>query len=272
MAVPVVAARAAIARLVDDLEAWIVRFAILALCLVAQPASAAAVGFGGLLAIFGNVAPHAAAPALPRQTAEGLAAVTPAVVRIGASGGRLIDGWTNPAALNQSTELTTASALTVARQYRPAYKAHPSVPSNVLVAGRDRFDVADAAALPWPDNSVDLLVTSPPYALNIEYVGGGDVESYAQWLQVLETWLQEMSRVSRVEGGRLYLNVPLDRDRGGWEPVWADVLEAARANGWRFRTWLLWDKGQVSPSHLVLHLPRTLHQRHDGLVVCLRPI
>ena len=128
MAVPVVAARAAIARLVDDLEAWIVRFAILAHCLVALPASAAAVGFGGLLAIFGNVAPHAAAPALPRQTAEGLAAVTPAVVRIGASGGRLIDGWTNPAALNQSTELTTAGALTVARQYRPRYKAPPPSP------------------------------------------------------------------------------------------------------------------------------------------------
>jgi DNA modification methylase len=34
-------------------------------------------------------------------------------------------------------------------------------------AHEDRFDVADAAALPWPDDSVDLLVTSPPYALDV---------------------------------------------------------------------------------------------------------
>jgi hypothetical protein len=143
-----------------------------------------------------------------------------------------------------STELTTAGALTVARQYRPPYKAASFDAPIVLLAGRDWFDVADATALPWPDNSVDLLVTSPPYALDIEYLGG-DVQSYAEWLQLLDKWLREMSRVSRVNGGRLCLNVPLDRDLKGWEPVSADVLQTARANGWRFRTWLIWDKGQA---------------------------
>ncbi len=54
-----------------------------------------------------------------------------------------------------------------------------------------------------------------------------------------------MLRASETDGGRLCLNVPLDRDRGGWEPVSADVLQIARANGWRFRTWLLWDKSQA---------------------------
>jgi hypothetical protein len=112
MAVPVVAARAAIALLVDDLEAWVVRFVLLVLLVVALPISAAAVGFGGLLAMFGNVAPHVAAPALPVQTAEELAAITPDVVRIGASGGRLIDGWTNRAALNQYDQRNYRSAST----------------------------------------------------------------------------------------------------------------------------------------------------------------
>jgi site-specific DNA-methyltransferase (adenine-specific) len=143
-----------------------------------------------------------------------------------------------------STELTTAGALTVARQSRPPYTAPPSIPHSVQLSGPDRFDVADAAALPWPDSSVDLFVTSPPYALDIDYKGG-DVETYARWLQLLEAWLREMSRVSRAAGGRLCLNVPLDRDRGGWEPVSADVVQAARATGWQFRTWLLWDKGQA---------------------------
>ncbi len=101
MAVPVVAARAAVALLVDDLEAWVVRLALLVLVLVALPTAVAAVGFGGLLAIFGNVVPHPAAPTLPGQTVETLPAVAPDVVHLGASGGRLIDGWVNRAALNQ---------------------------------------------------------------------------------------------------------------------------------------------------------------------------
>jgi hypothetical protein len=125
-----------------------------------------------------------------------------------------------------STKLTTAGAMTVARQSRPPYQAPTPVLADVLVAEGDRFDVADAAALPWPNNSVDLLVNSPPYALDIEHVGG-DVQSYSEWLQLLEKWLSEMSRVSRAEGGRLCLNVPLDRDLGGWEPVSADVLQTA---------------------------------------------
>lgn len=51
MAVPAVAARAAIALLVDDFEAWVVRFALLALVVLALPTAVAVVGFGGLLAL-----------------------------------------------------------------------------------------------------------------------------------------------------------------------------------------------------------------------------
>jgi hypothetical protein len=143
-----------------------------------------------------------------------------------------------------SAELTIAGALTVARQYRPPYR--PCIVSLhcVPVVGSDRFDLADAAALPWPDNSVDVVVTSPPDALDIDYAGG-DVGTYVHWLQALADWLKEMSRIAKSDSGRLCLNVPLDRDRGGWESVSADALQVARESGWRFRTWLLWDKGQA---------------------------
>jgi DNA modification methylase len=36
-----------------------------------------------------------------------------------------------------------------------------------LRGARDRFDVADASTLPWPDGSVDLIVTSPPLSNSI---------------------------------------------------------------------------------------------------------
>ena len=71
------------------------------------------------------------------------------------------------------------------------HPARPSVPTPgapvlpVTVAGQldsdDRFEVADAGALPWPDGSVDLSVTSPPYALGLSYQGG-DPPDYVDWL------------------------------------------------------------------------------------------
>src|SRR5438128_4253342 len=106
------------------------------------------------------------------------------------------------------------------------------------------FDVADAAALPWPDSTVDLVVTSPPYGVGVDYMGG-DVPDYAAWLVALKSWLAELYRVAQRTSGRLCLNVPLDRDRGGWQPVSADAIQVARAVGWQFRTWLLWDKLQA---------------------------
>jgi site-specific DNA-methyltransferase (adenine-specific) len=142
-------------------------------------------------------------------------------------------------------ELTTASALKLARQHRgPRSVPPPPLPVHDQLDARDRFDVADAAALPWPDGQVDLLVCSPPYALDVAYVGG-DVPDYAAWLGALAAWLAEMFRVANADWGRLCLNVPLDRDLGGWEPVSADAIQIARSVGWRFRTWIVWDKLQA---------------------------
>ncbi len=68
------------------------------------------------------------------------------------------------------TELTTTGAPLVARQYRPSSSPIPLLTPQVeQLEVRHRFDVADAAALPWPDSSVDLVVTSPPYGLGVNY-------------------------------------------------------------------------------------------------------
>jgi len=142
-------------------------------------------------------------------------------------------------------ELTTAATLKLARQHRgPRSSSPPPIHMDDQLDAGDRFDVADAAALPWPDGSVDLIVTSPPYALDIGYAQG-DVRDYAAWLDALRTWLAELIRVAKADWGRLCLNVPLDRDLGGWEPVSADAIHIARSVGWQFRTWIVWDKLQA---------------------------
>ncbi len=127
-----------------------------------------------------------------------------------------------------TTELTSAGAILLARQYRPS----PRTLVPVIVPDQpdcgDRFEVADAAALPWADGQIDLIVCSPPYGLGLLYQGG-DPPDYVAWLRALHVWLTELLRVACPDWGRLCLNVPLDRDLGGWQ----------------FRTWLLWDKGQA---------------------------
>jgi site-specific DNA-methyltransferase (adenine-specific) len=143
-------------------------------------------------------------------------------------------------------ELTTAGALKLARPYRAPYVPPPvPVPAHDQLDARDRFDVANAARLPWPDGSVDLIATSPPYGLEQAYGTGDDAADYQAWLAALKTWLGELWRVAQPGWGRLCLNVPLDRDLGGWEPVSADVVQCARLVGWQFRTWIIWDKGQA---------------------------
>src|SRR5712691_4784648 len=112
------------------------------------------------------------------------------------------------------TELTTSGALAVARQYRSRHTpTEAGRPLQGQLGRRDRFDVADAAALPWPDSTVDLVVTSPPYGVGVDYMAG-DIPDYAAWLAALKSWLAELYRVALRTSGRLCLNVPLDRDRG----------------------------------------------------------
>jgi hypothetical protein len=63
--------------------------------------------------------------------------------------------------------------------------------------------------------------------LDVNYQDADDSD-YAGWLGRLATWLAELYRVARHASGRLCLNVPLDRDRGGWQPVSADAINVAR--------------------------------------------
>ncbi len=143
-----------------------------------------------------------------------------------------------------TTELTSAGAILLARQYRPALRTLVPVTVPDQPDCRDQFEVADAAALPWPDGQIDLIVCSPPYGLGLLYQGG-DPPDYVAWLRALQVWLTELLRVAHPDWGRLCLNVPLDRDLGGWQPVSADTIDVARSVGWQFRTGLLWDKGQA---------------------------
>lgn len=109
------------------------------------------------------------------------------------------------------------------------------------------IDQADAASLPLPDGVVDLIVTSPPYGLAIDYDDSDDNQGYAEYLNHTRVWSTEFYRVA-TSHGRLCLNVPLDITRGGTQAIYADWLTSLVAAGWRYRCTIVWNEGTINKS------------------------
>ena len=101
--------------------------------------------------------------------------------------------------------------------------------------------------LPWPDGGCDLILTSPPYCLDIPYAEGGDVPDYVTYRQSMGVWATELYRVAHPEHGRLCLNVPVDRTLESHEAIYAHWVAALEAAGWHYRTTIFWLDNQAGP-------------------------
>jgi site-specific DNA-methyltransferase (adenine-specific) len=93
--------------------------------------------------------------------------------------------------------------------------------------------------------SVDLIVTSPPYNVDIHYNAHRDNLSYDQYLQFSEQWLSRaLGWLKR--GGRLCLNVPLDKNKNGQESIAADLTVMAKRLGFKYHSTVIWNEGNIS--------------------------
>lgn len=108
-----------------------------------------------------------------------------------------------------------------------------------------RLEVADATDLPLQDNSVSLIVTSPPYGLDKSYRGVSDPGD--GWYEFTLDWLLEAYRVAQ-PGGRLAVNVPLDTSEPYPRPTYSQAVHAACEAGWCYRWTIVWNEGNVSRS------------------------
>lgn len=136
--------------------------------------------------------------------------------------------------------LTTGGVVLVARQIEKERRAAEPRPAPDLsaVPASVRCEVGTAIALPLEDDSLHLIVTSPPYGVGIDYTDSGDVQA-ALWPSFMHRWLAEVYRVV-VQGGRLALNVPLDTTKGGYRPTYSEAVQAARDAGWTYRSTIVW--------------------------------
>lgn len=91
----------------------------------------------------------------------------------------------------------------------------------------------------------DLVITSPPYNVGIEYNSHNDEMSYVQYLAFCEKWMSNCYLWSKDEG-RFCLNIPLDKNKGGAKSVGADLTRIAQDVGWKYKSSIIWNEGNIS--------------------------
>lgn len=91
-----------------------------------------------------------------------------------------------------------------------------------------------------PDESVHLVITSPPYNVGIKYGDHDDTMSLEEYLELLSLVWSESYRVL-VPGGRICVNIPAGVGRSPYIPILDKVLNTLSA--FSLRGIIVWDKG-----------------------------
>lgn len=92
---------------------------------------------------------------------------------------------------------------------------------------------------------IDLIVTSPPYNVGIEYNSNDDTLNYQQYLAFSEKWMKNCFNWSKPQA-RFLLNIPLDKNKGGQKSVGADLTTIAQKIGWKYHSTIVWNEGNIS--------------------------
>lgn len=158
--------------------------------------------------------------------------------------------WWNMASLQKMEELPSDMGLIAAmkalsdekREARKAEQNARAIPHYFLPA-TCTIEQGDCANLPWPDGSVDLIFTSPPYGLAL--FEQDDPDQHEAYMELVDQWCAEMHRVAGWQG-RVVVNVALDTTKGDTpHPLYCDWLNSLIAAGFTYRTTIMWDEGTV---------------------------
>ena len=95
------------------------------------------------------------------------------------------------------------------------------------------------------EKSVDLIVTSPPYNIDIKYNSHNDKISYERYLEFSEKWMSRCFEFLK-EDGRFCLNIPLDKNKDGQQSVGADLTTLAKRLGFKYHSTVIWNEGNIS--------------------------
>lgn len=91
----------------------------------------------------------------------------------------------------------------------------------------------------------DLIITSPPYNVDIQYGSNNDALNYKEYLDFSESWIKNCLSWSAPQA-RFLLNIPLDKNKGGQKSVGADLTTIAQKVGWKYHSTIVWNEGNIS--------------------------
>lgn len=94
-------------------------------------------------------------------------------------------------------------------------------------------------------NSIDLIITSPPYNVDVKYNSHDDNLNYDEYLKFSEEWLKKSFELAK-DDGRLCLNIPIDKNKNGQQSVYADLTVVAKNVGWKYHSTIIWNEQNIS--------------------------
>jgi site-specific DNA-methyltransferase (adenine-specific) len=106
-----------------------------------------------------------------------------------------------------------------------------------------KADILNITAI--PNNSIDLIITSPPYNVDVHYNSHSDDLSYEDYLEFTQKWIKKCYALAKNQG-RFLLNIPLDKNKGGQKSVGADITKIAKDVGWKYHSTIIWNEGNIS--------------------------
>lgn len=141
----------------------------------------------------------------------------------------------------QPTKKQTRSPKRKVRRTNKPRRKSPYFNQNDIIIYKD--DILKITGI--PKSSVDLIITSPPYNVDIHYNSNKDDLSYREYLAFTKEWIKKCYELSK-DDGRFCLNVPLDKNKGGQQAVCADITTIAKKVGWNYHSTIIWNEGNIS--------------------------
>ncbi|TAK66083.1 MAG: site-specific DNA-methyltransferase [Bacteroidetes bacterium] len=116
---------------------------------------------------------------------------------------------------------------------------HKSLPKNTIICG-DALNTLQT----FPDDSINLIVTSPPYADRREKTYGGIApEKYVEWFLPITN---ELKRVLRLDGS-FVLNIKEKAENGERHTYVLELILEMRKQGWLWTEEYVWHKRNSYP-------------------------
>ncbi len=134
------------------------------------------------------------------------------------------------------TTTSKTTKKTIAKKSNAPYFEH----KNILIYNDDILKITAISK-----SSIDLIVTSPPYNVDIHYNSHDDDLAYKDYLEFTRKWLKKCYELAK-DDGRFCLNIPLDKNKGGQQSVCADITNITKEIGWKYHSTIIWNEGNIS--------------------------